>query len=770
MCCLNSKLLTFLLSLFFIFTVSAYAADENEVKSLDELVIEAPMAELRDTFNDFMPIPTSKIKVDRSEIDTINTISIEDTVRYIPNTEVRRRYIGDANGVIAMRGNGNFQTARHMLFVDGFPLHSFLRTRFNGAPQWNFVSPDETDHVDITFGPFSPKYSGNAMGGVIDISTRQPEGEEWALQTTGWVQDWEVFESNGTAPGYKTFFSYGNKHDNLSYYMFYNRLETQTQPTDIQVDNSIAAGSGTAVTGATRFIDPQVRDSIAFSDDGEENHINDLLKLKMNYDLSPQFKLRGMIGFLDRHRDQLNVNNYLRNAAGNKVWSGTVNFGGQDFQISESNFKVRKQDKQDLLAGLGVSGRIGDGWVYDAALSSYSILQDDARQSDENPDSPSFAGSPSGRLTKLSHSGWQLLELRFDKDAYLNRSELSFEGGYHYDHARLELKQYNTTDWENSESDSEDTTFRNSSGGHTDTHAIHGNIGWEFSSKWDLQVGARAEFWRAFEGFKHESDIETTSNTPRSEQALSPKISLGYKPQKDWDLRFSLARSTRFPLVEELFENLDTTDDVSASNPALDPEVGNHATIMIGHFRPKATTKINLFYDEIENTIFRDIDIANNVNTNTFVNIDKVRTFGAELILNRRDFMLPKHDFNFNMSYTNAEIRQHNGNPSTAGNDLPRVPHWRAKWQSVYHILDNLDGMVAARYQSKSFGQIENNDILDGDGALSEYFFMDLKTTYRHKHLNASLGINNLTDEQAFVGPHPFPNRTYSVDFKWKFM
>lgn len=235
-------------------------------------------------------------------------------------------------------------------------------------------------------------------------------------------------------------------------------------------------------------------------------------------------------------------------------------------------------------------------------------------------------------------------------------------------------------------------------------------------------------------------------------------------------MRFSLARSTRFPLVEELFENLDTTDDVSASNPALDPEVGNHATIMIGHFRPKATTKINLFYDEIENTIFRDIDIANNVNTNTFVNIDKVRTFGAELILNRRDFMLPKHDFNFNMSYTNAEIRQHNGNPSTAGNDLPRVPHWRAKWQSVYHILDNLDGMVAARYQSKSFGQIENNDILDGDGALSEYFFMDLKTTYRHKHLNASLGINNLTDEQAFVGPHPFPNRTYSVDFKWKFM
>ena len=140
MCYLNRMLLALSLCLFLIFTLNAHAADENVVKSLDELVVEAPKAELKDTFNDFMPIPTSKVKVDRSEIDTINTISIEDTVRYAPNLEIRRRYFGDPNGVISMRGNGNFQTARHMLFVDGFPLHSMLRTRFNGAPQWNFVA------------------------------------------------------------------------------------------------------------------------------------------------------------------------------------------------------------------------------------------------------------------------------------------------------------------------------------------------------------------------------------------------------------------------------------------------------------------------------------------------------------------------------------------------------------------------------------------------------------------------------------------------------
>jgi iron complex outermembrane receptor protein len=112
-------------------------------------------------------------KVKKEEIETINVVTVEDAVRYLPSMEIRRRYIGDPNGVISMRGNGNFQTARHMLFVDGFPLHSMLRTRWNGAPQWNFVAPDEIGSINVTFGPFSPKHSGNAMGGVIDIVTRQ---------------------------------------------------------------------------------------------------------------------------------------------------------------------------------------------------------------------------------------------------------------------------------------------------------------------------------------------------------------------------------------------------------------------------------------------------------------------------------------------------------------------------------------------------------------------------------------------------------------------
>lgn len=768
---MRNKALSFVI-IFFIFACGlAQATENNKPQTLKELIIEAPKAELRDTFNDFMPVPTSKFKVDRQEIDTINTISIEDTVRYAPNIEVRRRYFGDQNGVISMRGNGNFQTARQMVFVDGFPLHSLLRTRFNGAPQWNFVAADETDHVNITYGPFSPKYSGNAMGGVVDIQTRQPQSLEWALQTTGWIQDWEVGESKGVAPGVKTFFAHGNKIGKFSYYMFYNRLETQSQPTNLSTDTSITNAAGTTASiGAVRFKDARVRDAVLYGDDGETSTTMDLVKIKMNYDVSSEFKLRGMIGYLDRHNEQLKVNNYLRDSSGNRIWSNnSIDLNGTTtFSVSENNFDVSTRDKQDLLIGLGANGKLSNGWNYDVALSTYFVLQDIARDSDENPESTGYDGS--GQLTEFSDTGWQMVEMRFNKESIWGSPTTSFEGGYHYDHARFKVQNVdNLPYWKSSEQ--AEGTYDDSSGGETDTHAFHGNLGFQLTPKWDLQTGLRTEVWRSFNGFKHEDTDNTEGGQlHRMEYAFSPKLSLGFKPSNEWDLRFSLARSTRFPLPEELFENVDDLQDASISSPGLKPEVGNHATIMIGNYKPKSTTQLNLFFDEVSNTIFADEDNSGTTSVSTFVNIDKVRTFGAEFIAKRRDFLISKHDLSFNVSYTNNEIRRYDQNPSYAGNKLPRIPDVRAKFQSVYHINNKWDAMVAGRYQAKAFGQLDNSDRLRGDNGQDEYYFMDLKSTYQFKAVNASFGVTNLTDQQAFTGPHPFASRTYSLDFKWNLM
>ncbi len=40
---------------------------------------------------------------------------------------IRRRFIGDSNGTMDMRGSNMFQTSRSMVFADGVPLHYLLQ-------------------------------------------------------------------------------------------------------------------------------------------------------------------------------------------------------------------------------------------------------------------------------------------------------------------------------------------------------------------------------------------------------------------------------------------------------------------------------------------------------------------------------------------------------------------------------------------------------------------------------------------------------------------
>src|SRR5690606_9496781 len=85
----------------------------------------------------------------------INATTTEDLVKYEPSIIIRKRYIGDANGTLGLRGSNMFATARSMVFADGVPLHYLLQTRWSGAPRWTMVSASEIAQVEILYGPFS---------------------------------------------------------------------------------------------------------------------------------------------------------------------------------------------------------------------------------------------------------------------------------------------------------------------------------------------------------------------------------------------------------------------------------------------------------------------------------------------------------------------------------------------------------------------------------------------------------------------------------------
>ena len=145
----------------------------------------------------------------QQDLVSINVATTEDVVKFEPSLVIRRRFIGDSNGTMGMRGSNMFQTSRSMVFADGVPLHYLLQTRWNGAPRWTMVSASEIAQVEVLYGPFSAEFSGNSMGGVVLIESAIPQRREFHFDSSFFSQNFNAYGFDDTVNGYKSFFSYG---------------------------------------------------------------------------------------------------------------------------------------------------------------------------------------------------------------------------------------------------------------------------------------------------------------------------------------------------------------------------------------------------------------------------------------------------------------------------------------------------------------------------------------------------------------------------------
>ena len=56
-----------------------------------------------------------------------------------PRVQVRKRYIGDRNSIIATRTSGQTSSARSLVYADGVLLSNLLGNRYDFPPRWNMV-------------------------------------------------------------------------------------------------------------------------------------------------------------------------------------------------------------------------------------------------------------------------------------------------------------------------------------------------------------------------------------------------------------------------------------------------------------------------------------------------------------------------------------------------------------------------------------------------------------------------------------------------------
>ncbi|MCW9031141.1 MAG: TonB-dependent receptor, partial [Gammaproteobacteria bacterium] len=286
--------------------------------------------------------------------------------------------------------------------------------------------------------------------------------------------------------------------------------------------------------------------------------------------------------------------------------------------------------------------------------------------------------------------------------------------------------------------------------------------------KTDITLGARYEHWTTMNGKNYNYSTTNLDLATRTETGFSPKFSVGHKLNKNWVTRYSLARAYRFPILEELYHNEQKTTGTTIADEKLKPEDGLHHNLMFEKQLAKGVMRFNLFQETIDDVIYYQTDTL--ASTTTYLPIDEVKTKGAEFIVQQNRIGGGNTDVSFNMTWVDSIITKNAADPTIVGNEMARMPEWRANLLLTQHLSNKWSVSGGMRYASDSYGNIDNSDTAQNVmSAIDAYTFFDVKTTYKiGKHGKITAGIDNLTDELAFVA-HPWPQRTIYMQGSLKF-
>ena len=113
------------------------------------------------------------------------------------------------------------------------------------------------------YGLFSAAYPGNSAGAVVDHATRMPDELEMHARLGSFGEDFSIDDSSGRFTGWQASASAGDRSGNSSWWLSFNRLESDGQPICPSPTNRRAPASrdaGTPANGALADRKPRNED------------------------------------------------------------------------------------------------------------------------------------------------------------------------------------------------------------------------------------------------------------------------------------------------------------------------------------------------------------------------------------------------------------------------------------------------------------------------------------------------------------------------------
>ena len=710
--------------------------------------------------------PLSTVRITAADIaERINATTAEDALKYLPNIFIRRRHIGDTQAPMTTRTSGVGASARSLIYADGVLLSALIGNN-NGtaSPRWGMVAPDEIARVEVLYGPFSAAYAGNSIGAVVNITTKTPDHFTLDARLVGATQAFEHYGADRTLGTYEASVGVGDRMGPLAWRFSYNRVGSDGQPLTYAtaVRPASTSAAGTPVTGAATDLNRAGAPIVVLGEGGLESQTQDNAKLKLTWDATPRLTLSYLLGYFGNDTDA-RANSYLRDAAGQPVYSGALNIAGYAYAIAPSAFSAGTYhlDEAHWLQAASLGFQATDAWQVEAVATAYDYATDAQRS--PTIALPAARAGGAGSIVDMSGTGWRTLDLT--ADGRLGRAHhLKF--GAHLDRYVLGNDRFNTTDWISGSRGA----LAASAEGKTQTGALWAEDVIRVAEPLDLTLGARWEHWRAYDGLNFSLAPAALAHQPQlSAEKLSPKAALTWRPAADWTLSARAGLAYRFPTVGELYQAVATGPTISIPNPNLRPERAISTELSAERIFANGSLRASIFTEDLDDALISQTGPISPGVSATFVqNVDRVRTRGVELVGEVRDVGVRGFDLSGSATYVDAHVDRDAGFPAAAGKRLAQVPEWRATLVGTWRATDSLTLTAAARYSSRVYATLDNSDpVTHTYQGFDGYLVLDARAAWRiDDHWSTALGVDNLGGRDYFLF-HPFPQRTVLAELKY---
>ncbi|CQR70152.1 Colicin I receptor precursor [Sporomusa ovata DSM 2662] len=714
----------------------AEEVEEQSQYSFEQVVVTATR-----TLQATKDIPASVTVITANDIEKMNIQSIDQAFIMAAGVyDARLRGMSSITPMVNMRGVGS-QT---LVLVDGQPLND----AYIGFVTWSSIPIDSVERIEIVKGTGSTLYGSQAMGGVINIITKNSQQSQASVSSR--------WETNNT---WMHQVAISDKlTDKLSYQLNYEKKSTDGYGSNLAVV-SPTQGTGTgSVTGWKRSTTPKGVNNYIVGDMGNSTWNEDNIGGKLIYKFSDNRTLTASILHNKYEFGYGSEHNFL--TMNGVSFTGNADVGnGNMITVNDRTFWAQPGGRETNVYTM--SYRDGEnGWTFSGGLTD-TVKNYIIRAS--NLDG-------TGRVQDMPSSR---LNMDLQKEIRFSPNDLAVFG-VHYGKDKMSAQEYYQSNWRDFGSK---TGLYNQAAGNASTIAFFGQNEHKFSNKISLTTGLRYDRWSTDGMTQAGPAINPSYYSERSDSAVSPKIALQYTMDQTSSMYLSWGKAFQAPDLYSIYSssigNGVPYNILNDPNPDLKPQ--KITTVELGG-KKKLSDKTNLsmavFHNNITDMIYKRTvgTITRDGNTYTlthFENTGEGTTNGVEVELSHKVNSIWSAFLNYTQQ--RPVITKCKANPASEGKIVTYVPEKMLKLGIDYQ-KEKWHGLLTGNYTSKRYWQDDNSDVVNGVySSFDPFFVMNIRLKYQwDQHNTIMLGVDNLFDRQYF-NYYQAPGRTYALQVTHKF-